>query len=323
MTRPKLIAHADWSSSPKKTWMAVARLNSGREYIVAEPKMVNDSTKLLNQFKTFPGGGCVLLGFDFPIGLPAAYCQRAGINSFLDVLPEFGEGCWSRFYQVATNRSEISIRQPFYPYAPGGKSRQHLLDALGIKEMKDLLRDCEHATKARAAASPLFWTLGAKQVGRAAIAGWRDVLAPAMRRSVPLVKLWPFAGALDELLESSDIVIVETYPAQACVQIGLGAPGRGWSKRNQADRQRFSEIILDWAKEHSVELETSLVALLGQGFGDSSYGEDKFDAVVGVLGMLDIILHDDWYDAPAGTKVWSVEGWIFGLAPHNQSVKSA
>jgi len=315
MTRPKLIAHADWSSSVKKRWMAVARLTTKGRYSVAAPEMVRDTNTLLTGLSACSGGGCVLLGFDFPIGLPFSYCQKAGIECFPDILPAFGEGCWSRFYDVATDRSEISIHRPFYPRAPGNKSQRHLLDALGIKEMKDLLRDCERATKARAAASPLFWTLGAKQVGRAAIAGWQDVLAPASRNNAFLVKLWPFAGTLNTLLESSDIVIVESYPAQACVQIGLGAPGRGWSKRNRVHRRGFSSHIQNWARRHCIELEESLAALLDQGLGSSPFGDDMFDAVVGVLGMLDTILNNGCYDAPAGAEVRSVEGWIFGLPP--------
>ncbi|MGO9021089.1 MAG: hypothetical protein ACLQVJ_22335 [Syntrophobacteraceae bacterium] len=293
--------------------MAVARLDSKSRYCVTEPEMVLDSGMLLNQLRVRSGGGSVLLGFDFPIGLPSTYCQIARICSFIDILPVFGKGCWANFYQVASDCSQISIYRPFYPYAPGGKSQQHLLNGLGIKEVRDLLRDCECPTSARPAASSLFWTLGAKQVGRAAIAGWRDVLAPAMRNNVPSVKFWPFSGGLNTLLGSSDIVIVETYPAEACVHIGLGAPGRGWSKRNQAHRQRFSPVIQAWAKAHGVKLEASLLALLNQGFGASGCGEDKFDAVIGLLAMLGIILDDDSYDAPPDTKVRTVEGWIFGL----------
>jgi hypothetical protein len=52
-------------------------------------------------------GGCVLLGFDFPIGLPLAYAQRAGISSFRGVLPQLGSGAWGRFYEVAERPEEI------------------------------------------------------------------------------------------------------------------------------------------------------------------------------------------------------------------------
>jgi hypothetical protein len=295
--------------------MAVARPHSVNDYLVAEPEIVPDSGVFLNELRARSGGGCVLLGFDFPIGLPFTYCETAGIKSFPDILPELGKGCWSEFYEVAKNRSQISIQRPFYPYVPGGKSRQHLLDALGAKRINDLLRDCECSTSARPAASPLFWTLGAKQVGRAAITGWREVLAPAIRNNQAAVKLWPFAGDLNTLLEESEIVIVESYPAEACVQIGLGAPGRGWSKRNQVHRRRFSPALKKWAQERGVGFEDSLLALLDDGFGPSSYGEDKFDAVIGLFGMLDVVLNNEPYDAPPDAKVRTVEGWIFGLPP--------
>ncbi len=313
--RPKLIAQADWSVNPQKRWMAVARLDAAGGYRVTEPEPVPHPGKLLSQLRKRAERGSVLLGFDFPVGLPSTYCHLAGITNFLDVLPEFGRGDWISFYDIASHFSEITVKRPFYPYAPGGKSQQHLLNALGIRAMKHLLRDCEYATCARSAAASLFWTLGAKQVGRAAITGWRDVLAPALREASLRLKVWPFAGELKTILESSDIVIAETYPAEACVQIGLGAPGRGWSKRDQAKRRDFSPVLQVWAKERRIKLEASLLALLDQGFGASAYGEDKFDAVVGLLAMLGIIIDNDSYDAPPNTEVRTVEGWIFGLPP--------
>jgi hypothetical protein len=77
----------------------------------------------------------------------------------------------------------------------------------------DLRRKCELASGARRAACPLFWTLGANQVGRAATIGWRDLLSPALN-NIPNVKLWPFDGSLADLLKPGNTVIVETYPAE-------------------------------------------------------------------------------------------------------------
>ncbi len=213
-------------------------------------------------------------------------------------LPEFGRGPWANFYYVARNAQQISIYRPFYPQAPGRTSQQHILDGIGIPSMSYLLRECERATSKRAAASHLFRTLGAKQVGRAAIAGWQDVLAPALRQSPSRLTIWPFTGELHDLLESSGIVVVETYPAEACVQLGLGAPGRGWSTRNQAHRRAHSAVLKHWAQNHAVDLAHPLVDLLDQGFGASSDAEDRFDAIVGLFGMLDVILTNDSYDAP-------------------------
>src|SRR5215469_1950241 len=63
------------------------------------------------------------------------------------------------------------------------------------------------------AACPLFWTLGASQVGKGAIVGWREVLAPALRDD-EAVLLWMFDGRLCELLRPGTIVIAETYPTE-------------------------------------------------------------------------------------------------------------
>ena len=47
----------------------------------------------------------------------------------------------------------------------------------------------------------MFWTLGGNQVGKAMIVGWRDLLAPA-RRAGGDVAIWPFDGALAELMSA-------------------------------------------------------------------------------------------------------------------------
>lgn len=54
----------------------------------------------------------------------------------------------------------------------------------------------------RNAACPLFWTLGANQVGKGAIIGWRDVLSPALHDDKG-VFLWLFDGFLDDLLTAT------------------------------------------------------------------------------------------------------------------------
>ncbi len=76
-----------------------------------------------------------LIGFDFPIGLPSAYAERAGVHDFLDLLPNLGSGEWSGFYRVAEEPAKIGLRRPFYPQRPGGTKMHHLLDALNLKSM--------------------------------------------------------------------------------------------------------------------------------------------------------------------------------------------
>lgn len=62
------------------------------------------------------------------------------------------------------------------PDAP--RRHQHLFDLLGFTNGTELLRRCERATADRSDACTLFWTLGANQVGKAAINGWQEVIIP-------------------------------------------------------------------------------------------------------------------------------------------------
>lgn len=125
-------------------------------------------------------------------------------------------------------------------------------------------------------------------------------------------RLWPFDGSLATLLRENECTLAETYPAQACVQLGLPAPGRGWSKRVQADRARHEVTLRRWASSTGVHLSANLSAALKDGFGAASTGEDAFDATVGLLGMLAVVLGATRDGCPDSAAVRSVEGWILG-----------
>jgi hypothetical protein len=256
--------------------------------------------------------GCVFLGVDFPIGLPLAYARAAGIPDFKAVLTELGRGRWSSFYDLAEKASEISLGRPFYPARPGGTSHADLLTRLGVASMQDLLRVCERRTAQRGDACPLFWTLGGKQVGRAAISGWRHVLAPAISKWGDAAGLWPFDGDLMELLAAKRIVFAETYPAEACVQLGMTAPGRGWSKRVRDHRPVRGGHLLTAAKRLKLELTPCLKQLIDDGFGSGKDGEDRFDSVAGILSMLNVVIGERMDGAPTSAAVRKIEGWIFG-----------
>ena len=163
--------------------------------------------------------GQAMAGFDFPIGLPRAYAKAAGISSFPEFLAAAGSPPWEEFGVVARSPSEITLRRPFYPYAPGGTRREHLHLGLGLAA-PELRRRCEGTD-----AGTLFWTLGGKQVGKGALAGWQ-LLAAAGHRE-PGIALWPFAGPLPRLLDGGGrIVVVETYPREVLpVHPASGRPG--------------------------------------------------------------------------------------------------
>lgn len=312
MRLPKLIVHCDWGSSPEKRKMAWAYLEDGL-YRVRGIERVGPLDSFLERQREQVGReDNILVGFDFPIGLPAQYAERAGINSFMDILPEIGRGEWDSFFKVAAVRDEISLRRPFYPYRPGGTCQEHLTSALGVRIMDELRRQCERGAPGLQQACPLFWTLGANQVGKAAIIGWRDVIIPALRSNPERIKIWPFNGSLETLLGfSGSTVIVETYPAAALIQLETPfLPGEG--KRQQAARSRIGVLLLEKISPWDVEFGTEVIESLRDGFGSSPDGEDDFDAMVGLFGMLDVVFGKHLEGAPHRREVREIEGWILG-----------
>ena len=133
--RPVFVAHADWSSDSKKRWMATGSL-AGASYHLSSPEPVGDVTSLLYRLNQRAGGGPVVAGFDFPIGLPYSFAEGAQIARFVDILPLLGSGNWANFYNIAASPTEISFSRPFYPYRPGGSSQAHLTSALGVPNMR-------------------------------------------------------------------------------------------------------------------------------------------------------------------------------------------
>lgn len=309
-----LVAHADWSTRQAKRWMAVAQLSDGI-YEISAPEPVGETASLLSRLQRRAQGMGFVVGFDFPIGVPVAYAKLAGIESFVEELPKFGSGRWAEFYELARSSSDISLRRPFYPHGTYGVSHQALVDGLGVQGMRELLRVCERSETGPKACS-LFWTLGANQVGRAAISGWREVLVPGLSQTTMGVAIWPFHGNLHTLLGTADCVLVETYPAEACLHIGLGQPGRGWSKRSQLDRQLQGTRLLEWAAARpEVCVSPGLEHAIRDGFSSDSSGEDQFDAVVGLMSMIEVVTGHRADGAAGSAALLQVEGWILGRSP--------
>ncbi len=308
-----VISHADWSKDPAKRWAAMAVLQPDQHWLAVELYNVRDPEDYIKRLISLRStSGCILAGFDFPIGLPSAYAAQAGINSFLNALPTLGHGVWDEFYSPAVAAGQISLHRPFYPYRPGHARRQHLEHALGFP-FNQLFRLCEKHHQNRRPACPLFWTLGGQQVGKAAISGWQSLLAPALAAPDQQLFIWPFAGPLSDLCMPGKLVVVETYPAEFYHHLGLSfTVPRRRSKRRQADRASFSAQLISWASSHHLDLPSSLLDGLQSGFGSHPEGEDQFDALVGLYGMINVVLggHPCW--EPNIPVISQVEGWIFG-----------
>jgi hypothetical protein len=308
MSLPALVAHADWSVHPDKRWMAQAMLQPGGRYVVLPPAGVATLDGFWARLEVNTPPGSILVGFDFPIGLPAAYAERAGIEDFLDALDRFD----GDFYKVARSPEEISLARPFYPDRPGRRSRRELLDALGLESWDQLHRRCDRATANRPAACPMFWTLGGNQVGKAAISGWRELLSPARRAGMD-VAIWPFDGPLAALLRTHRFVVAETYPGEVYghFDLRLALRSRG-GKRRQAARAACADLLLAWAQRAEVTLAPALVDDLRDGFGPRPGADDGFDAVVGVCGMLNVVRSKRPSGEPDDPVVRRIEGWILG-----------
>lgn len=312
MTSPALVVHADWSVHPAKRWMAWAvRWRDG--YLASSPQPVGALATFWTRLAAAGGGGPILVGFDFPIGLPAAYAERAEIGAFIPALLRFGTERWGAFYEIASAPEEISLLRPFYPLRPGGRQRQQLVDRLQLGSWDALHRRCDRRTASRLAACPMFWTLGGNQVGRAAITGWRDLLAPARRNGVD-VAIWPFAGPLFELLGRHRFVVAETYPGEVYGHLGLELRAHG-GKRRQAARIASAASLLAWAERADVALAPELRVDIEDGFGPDANADDRFDAVIGLFGMLNVVRGARPTGEPDDATVQRIEGWILGLDP--------
>src|SRR6266571_1726253 len=195
---PTVVYHADWGTRPQKRWFSMA-VQQGDGYKAHAPAPVDDHGAFISHVRSEVGiSGTAVVGFDFPIGIPARYAALIGAKEFKPFLLQLEHDEFADFYRVSERAADISVHRPFYPYKPGGTKQSHLLSALGLTSINDLRRKCELGYAGRKPACPLFWTLGPNQVGKAAIIGWRYVLVPALNNVTSM--LWPFDGSLDSLL---------------------------------------------------------------------------------------------------------------------------
>lgn len=304
-----ILYHADWSVDPGKRWAAVARREGGG-WRVDGPGPVPDAGAFCRTLLEEAGRASVLAGFDFPIGLPAAYGASTGFPNFRSALLTVGsEPDWGRFFCVADTPDQISVRRPFYPRsALKGASRRSLAEGLGVDGFDDLLRECERGSGGRRTACALFWTLGGNQVGRAAIAGWKEIVRPGLAAGA---RLWPFDGRLGELGRAAGLVLAETYPADSYAVFGGTFRARE-SKRRQPDRRAKADALLAWAAGARIDVGTARNAIV-DGFGRSRAGEDAFDALAGLLKMISVV---DGGRPEAtlslSSKALTWEGWIMG-----------
>lgn len=300
MSRPGLVAHADWSAR-----------SAGRAVVLAEPGPAGRgwalrlaAPALLSELLATPGA---LVGFDAPLGLPWAYARARGIGSFRAFLAGLAPD--DPFWRPVAPPALPSLARPFYPARPGGARRALLEEGLGLGPFAAHLRQCDRLT----AANCLFWTLGPKQCGQAALAIWRELLRPALAR----VALWPFDGPLAELLGGPRAVVVETYPGLAYRLVGLPR----FAKSRPADRAARAGHLLALAEALAARLDAELLAEARAGFPVCR--DHGFDALVGCLLLLAVVEGRSPTGDPVPGTALPVEGWMIGLEACDPQARSA
>jgi hypothetical protein len=292
---------------PRKRWMTLAR-PEGRGWAVSAAVTVGDLDSWLARLRASAGGGAVAIGVDLPLGLPRAYaaryCDATDFPAFLRRLAGM-----SAFFEVCGHLAELGSGRPFYP-ARGvrGMTRASHAAALGLGGPEALSRACDRATATRPAGAPLFWTLGANQTGKAAISAWRGWLLPALSEPRP-PRLWPFEGGLHALLKPGEMVVAETYPAEAMRQRGLRMAG---SKRRQSDRAALAPALLRALGEAGAVSDEAMSAAITNGFGADASGEDRFDSLLGLLGLLAVLDGRQPDFVPDDPWIHRWEGWVLG-----------
>jgi hypothetical protein len=299
---PSLAAHADWSVDPRKRWVTVA-CRSTTGWILSAPCPVGDVSTFLSRLTAQAGGGAVALGADLPLGLPRAYAANREEADF----PAFLRGVSSMpdFFKVCASLEEIGAGRPFYPSRGiAGMTRLSHAQALGFSDASALSRVCDRATAERPAGAPLFWTLGANQSGKAAIAAWRDLIIPARN-----LRLWPFEGPYRFLLEPGSVALAETYPAEALRHLGIKPRG---SKRRHADRCATAGALTTAMDLLAATPDDAMRRAVLDGFGADASGEDRFDSVLGVLCVLNVLAGNRPDTAPEDAWIHRWEGWVLG-----------
>ena len=299
-----IAAHADWSLDPRKRWVTIAR-RQARQWHASAPRLVGDPATLAAHL--IAEGTPAALGLDLPLGVPRGFAETRPEQDF----PAFLQGLAGNpdFFAVSPSLESVSPARPFYP-ARGikGMTRAAHAAALGLADAAGLSRLCDRATAERPAGAPVFWTLGANQSGKAAISAWRDWLAPALAAGAPL-RLWPFAGGLQDLLRPGQLALAEVYPAESLRHLGLKLAG---SKRAEAPRRALAPALHDSMAALHVTPDAALAEMIQTGFGADAAGEDRFDSLIGLLGLIGVVdgKRPDFIPEDPMIRRW--EGWVLG-----------
>jgi hypothetical protein len=109
--------------------------------------------------------------------------------------------------------------------------------------------------------------------------------------------------------------LAEVYPAESLRHLGLKLAG---SKRAEAPRRALAPALRDAMAALRVTPDAALAEMIQAGFGTDAAGEDRFDSLIGLLGLIGVIdgKRPDFIPEDAMIRAW--EGWVLGQTalPH-------
>jgi hypothetical protein len=114
------------------------------------------------------------------------------------------------------------------------------------------------------------------------------------------------------LLCTRRFVVAEAYPGEMYGHLGLALRAHG-GKRRQAARLANAARLLGWAEHSRIALAPELHVEIASGFGSDPGSDDRFDAVVGLFGLLNVLRGGRPSGEPDDPVVRRIEGWILGL----------
>ncbi len=309
------IYHADWSIAAKGRWKAHARRNDDG-WLIDDVSPVGDIPVFLQTLTKKAQNRTIWLGFDFPVGLCRAWYEKTGVKNFAAVLDWLESAGGHGFFDICDDRTHISPMRPFYPARSGSKGtvkRNHLTEGLGVADFTLLQRQCEKPSRHRGAAAIPFWTLGANQVGKAMLHGWRELVMPGRDRGF---HLWPFDGNLAALSRQPGVTLIETYPAEIYGWLEIHkmhlASGRFAKSRQLSRRDVLAQLIPDLEKQ-GITLTPTVNAHIINGIDTAQGKDDAFDALIGVIGLAMIAMGQRAENLPDTSLICDQEGWIMGL----------
>lgn len=263
---------------------------------IMRPLLENEESGLsffTRQFKYPSVPKPILIAADCPIGLPVQPRDVYGRNqTFLEWLESKAQRlpnqeAW-RDRLIAKGIGDRSKSKPFVEHRKGEEKKEKIYGR----------RKCDEESKGES----VYFLLGSKQVGKAALQFWFEVLQPLRERFQNRLAVWSL-----ESLRNRDVVVAECYPA-LYVKPVYGS--RISNKRNKTEREKALSRLLD---DNKTRCEVTNKTWDDAASSDHSF--DMFTTAYYILQEMEKGRENILSYPKKNLECETVEGWMLGLRP--------